>query len=128
MNSSLAPLWKADEPLKVGVYAMKHMKRCPEHGTLVRIDREWDTDIGKRYSVGYVQLIPSGEVISGGGSSSWGPDEFKPISNALDILAAEAFECARQENEAKRHAETMAHEREVRLAAIKAILRCGEAK
>lgn len=121
-NTLADMVWKKDEPLIVGLYAMKHVKPGGDHSTLVRIDREI---VPGSFSVEYVQLLRDGSVICGGGSSSWGIEHFTPLSAAWQILCAEYYEAKRRVAQAESLGKQMQHESCVRLAAISSLVRCG---
>lgn len=62
-----------------------------QRGSLVRID----SAVGNSFSTQYIQ-IRNGEVMSGGGSSSWPASDYTPITDPLLYAAAQVFEAKRE--------------------------------
>lgn len=84
---------------------------CMQRGTPVRLSQHFDSG---RFGVTYVQIIEHDEgirVINGGGSFSWGPEDFQPITDPYLLAATNAFEAERSEAEHKKAAHQSAEDR-----------------
>lgn len=79
--------------LKPGAYAMHHMHNRGS-GTLVLVD--YETSPG-RWSLRYIP--------TGGGSSSWPTEEFRPVTDPVLIAVAKADLARREEAKASASAE-----------------------